>query len=127
MRGLQARRNLDAFSRVTPAGRASLCVQRLKSGRQRPRVNGVKAVDLVGNADHDLVRVRARLPRVLAVRYGAIRCGEKLGGALAHASAPNMPAEALAKMRPSPAGKLVSKEVGILNNEADALVHEVQN
>ena len=121
---LVANLNADTWGNALLVGEASLCVQG-KATAKDLGVDGVKAVDLVGNLDHDLIGQLVGLV-ILAVGAAAIKM-QQLSDALAHASNAKHAAEALARNEAFLSQEAGLKEVGILNNKADALVHEVQD
>ena len=121
---LVANLDADTWGNALLVGEASLCVQGEVAAKDLG-VDGVKAVDLVGNLDHDLIGQLVGLV-ILAVSAAAIKV-QQLSDALAHAGNAKHAAEALARNEAFLSQEAGLKEVGILNHKADALVHEVQD
>ena len=121
---LVANLDADTWGNALLVREASLCVQGEATAKDLG-VDGVKAVDLVGNLDHDLVGQLVGLV-ILAVGAAAIKV-QQLSDALAHTGNAKHAAEALARNEAFLSQEAGLKEVGILNHKADALVHEVQD
>ena len=119
---LVANLNADTWGNALLVRETSLSVQSEAVAKDLG-VDGIKVIDLVGNLDHDLVGQLVSLV-IFAVGAAAIKV-QQLCDTLAHASNAKHAAEVLTRNEAFLSQEACLKEVRILDDKADTLVHEV--